>query len=107
QQVIDLLSKTVHRLWPIWFTDVNFTECRNDTLGRLAAAAIVRRAAEKIVGLSLPWAEAAVGLALDNRPPLIRGTLPAVELGQLALTVSRCGLVLVADVEAACAALPR
>jgi Protein of unknown function (DUF559) len=104
EQVIDLLSKTVHRLWPIWFTDVNFIECRNDTLGRLAAAAIARRAAEKIVGLSSPWAEAAVGLALDNRPPRVKGTVPALELAQLALTISRCGLVLVADLEAACAA---
>jgi hypothetical protein len=51
EQVIDLLSRTAHRLWPIWFTDVNFMECRSDTLGRLAAAAIIRRAAEKIVGL--------------------------------------------------------
>ncbi len=103
EQVINLLSGTARRLWPIWFTDIDFGECRNDTLGRLAAAAMVRRAAAKIVGLSLPWAEAAVGLALDDRPPRVKATPPAVELAQLALTVSRCGLVLIADVEAACA----
>ncbi len=101
EQVTNLLSSTARRLWPIWFTDMDFGECRNDTLGRLAAAAMARRAAAEIAGLSFPWAEAAVGLALDDRAPRVKGTLPAVELAQLALTVSRCGLVLIADVEAA------
>jgi very-short-patch-repair endonuclease len=101
EQVINLLSCTARRLWPIWFTDLDFGECRNGTLGRLAATAMARRAAAEIAGLSFPWVEAAVGLALDDRPPRVKGTLPAVELAQLALTVSRCGLVLITDVEAA------
>jgi hypothetical protein len=44
QQVIDLLADTVFRLWPIWFTDINFAECRNDRLGRLAGTAMIRQA---------------------------------------------------------------
>ncbi len=102
-QIIDFLSATARRLWPLWYTDLDFRECRNDTLGRLAAMAMVRRAATEIAGLSLPWAEAAIGLALEDRAPWVRETPPAVELAQLALTVSRRGLVFVADVAEACA----
>lgn len=105
EHVIGLLSDTVHRLWPVWFTDVSFSECRNDTLGRLTAGMIARRAAEEIAGLSASWAAAAARLALDNRPPRVSGVLAATELAQLALAVSRSGLVIAADVDAACARL--
>jgi hypothetical protein len=105
EHVIGLLSDTVHRLWPVWFTDVSFSECCNDTLGRLAASVIACRAAEKTAGLSASWATSAARLALDNRPPRLSGMLAATELAQLALAVSRFGLVIVADVDAACAGL--
>ncbi|WP_167532055.1 endonuclease domain-containing protein [Rhodopseudomonas palustris] len=101
-QVIDLLAETVQRLWPLWFTDVSFAECRNDKLGQLAATAVVRRVAGDIPGLSPSWAEAAVELALADRPPRVRAALPAVELAQLALAISRHGLVLVVDGDEAC-----
>jgi hypothetical protein len=101
EQVIDLLAKTARQLWPNWFTDVSFAGCRDDTLGRLAAGVIARDAAGKIAGLSPSWAEAAARLALEHRTPRVSGTLAAVELGQLARTISRCGLVLVSDVDAA------
>jgi len=100
EQIIDLLAETARRLWPIWFTDVSFGGCRNDMLGRLAAGVIARTAAKEIAGLSPLWAEAAARLALDNCPPRVTGTLPAIELAQLALAISRSGLVLVADVNA-------
>src|SRR5262249_52963284 len=98
EQVIDLLAETAHRMWPLWFTDVSFAECRSDTLGRLAAGVIARKAAEQIAGLSHSWIDAAVRLALDNCPPRVRSTCPATELAQLALAISRSGLILVADV---------
>jgi hypothetical protein len=98
EQVIDLLAETARRLWPIWFTDVSFGACRNDTAGRFASGTIARGAAEDIAGLSSPWAEAAARLVLHDRSPRVRGTLPAIELAQLALAISRSGLVLVADV---------
>jgi very-short-patch-repair endonuclease len=99
EQFIGVLSMTAQRLWPIWFTDVNFLECRNDTLGCLAASAIARHAVERIPGLSLSWVEAAVGLALEDRAPRVQGAHPATELAQLSLATSRSGLVLVADME--------
>jgi very-short-patch-repair endonuclease len=99
EQVIDLLAQTARRLWPVWFTDVNFGACRNDTLGRLAAGVIVRSAAAGIAGLSPSWAEAAARLALDNRPPRVSGAHPAIEVAQLVLAISRFGLVLVAQME--------
>jgi hypothetical protein len=99
EQVIALFSNTVHRLWPMWFTDVSFANCRNDKLGRLTASAIVHGAATKFPSLSLAWAEAAIELALDHRPPRVRGTLPAVELAQLALAIGGYGLVLATDVD--------
>jgi hypothetical protein len=63
EQVVGLLAQTALRLWPIWYTDVSFAECRGDTLGRLAAVVSARNAANKIAGLSLSWAESATRLA--------------------------------------------
>jgi very-short-patch-repair endonuclease len=60
---------------------------------------MIREAAAQIGGLLPAWGEAAIDLALDHRPPRVRGTLPAVELGQLALAVGRYGLVLIVDAE--------
>ncbi len=101
EQVIDLLAKTAHRCWPIWFTDVSFAGCGNDRLGKLGASAIARKAAEEIPGVLPAWADAAARLALSGRAPRVSGTLPAIELGQLALAVNRSGIVLVADMSLA------
>lgn len=101
EQVANLLAETARRLWPVWFNDVSFAACRNDALGRLAAGAIARRAAEQIAGLSSSWAEKAARLALDDRPPRVSDAPAATEVAQLALAIRRSGLVLVADVGAA------
>jgi very-short-patch-repair endonuclease len=101
EQVIDLLAETARRLWPVWFTNVSFSGCRNDTLGRLAVGAIARGAVDEIPNLSPSWTEEAARLVLDNCPPRVSGTPAAIELGQLALAISRTGLVLVADMNAA------
>src|ERR1700741_2338773 len=50
EQVINVLVETARRLWPIWFSNVSFAECRNDGLGRLAATALARQAYEEIEG---------------------------------------------------------
>jgi very-short-patch-repair endonuclease len=97
EEVIDSLAETSRSLWPVWFTDVSFGKCRNDILGHLTLGAIARNAAEEIIGLSFAWAEPAARLALDGRTPRVKDTLPATELAQLALTISRTGLVIVAD----------
>jgi very-short-patch-repair endonuclease len=102
EQIINLLAETARRLWPIWFGNVSFAECHDDRLGRLAASAIARRAAEEVPGLLPSWAEAASQRALANRLPRVNGMHPAQELAQLALAVSRFGLVLVADVSVFC-----
>jgi hypothetical protein len=62
---------------------------------------IARETAARAPGVSSTWAEAAARLALAGRPPRVAGVLPAIELAQLSLAVSRVGLVLVADVSAA------
>ena len=103
QQLTEQLAATAQRLWPIWFTDVSFAECRPDTLGRFAAHGIVRRAAAQISGLQTVWAESATDLALNQKAPRVRNMPAAVEVAQLALAVSRNGLVFVVDVEQACA----
>jgi very-short-patch-repair endonuclease len=103
RQLTDQLSDTAQRLWPVWFTDVTFAECRHDALGRLAAYAIVHRLAAQMGDLQPLWAEAAIDLALDQRPPRVRKMPPAAEAAQLALAVSRYGLVLVVDAEESCA----
>jgi very-short-patch-repair endonuclease len=101
-QLTDHLASTAQRLWPIWYTGTSFAECGQDMLGRLAAHAIVRRAAAQIPDLQTAWADMAVELALDRRLPRVRKVSPEVEVGQLALAISREGLVLVVDAERAC-----
>jgi very-short-patch-repair endonuclease len=100
-QVIDLLAETARRLWPLWFTDVSFAGCRDDPLGRLAVRAIARDASREVAGLSPSWTEAAARLALASRPPRVGGASLQEEAAQLALTVSRAGLALAADMRVA------
>jgi very-short-patch-repair endonuclease len=101
EQIVDLLAVTARCLWPIWFTDVSFDGCRNDTLGRFAIGAIARGVAQKIGGLSPSWIEAAARLVLNDRPPRVIGTPLEVEFSNLSYVISRAGLVLVADIAAA------
>ncbi|MFZ2143702.1 MAG: hypothetical protein WAV78_43295, partial [Xanthobacteraceae bacterium] len=49
-QAIELLAETALQLWPNWFSDPNFTACRNDTLGHLAAGIIARDSARRTAG---------------------------------------------------------
>ena len=98
--IIDLLAETALRLWPRWFADVDFSGCRNDTLGQIAARAIAGDAAARIAGLSAPWAEAAALLALRGAPPRVVRTLPAIEVAQLTRALGGSGLVLVIDIGA-------
>jgi hypothetical protein len=101
EQVIAALAETAMRLWPVWFNDVSFAMCRNDALGREAAGIIATETAVRSSGISSSWAEAAARLALAGLPPRVAGVLPAVELAQLSLAISRDGLVLVLDVSGA------
>jgi hypothetical protein len=100
EQAIAVLAETARLIWPIWFTDVSFPS-RDDALGRRAAAVTARGAAREIAGVSPSWVEAAARLALADRPPRVGGTLPAIEIAQLALAINRFGLVFAADIEAA------
>jgi len=101
EQVIAVLAETAMRLWPVWFTDVSFAMCSDDALGRQAASVIAREAAARTANVSSTWAEAAARLALAGRPPRVAGILPAIELVQLSLAISRLGLVFVTDLSAA------
>ena len=96
--LIDIMADTALRLWPVWFTDVSFAMCLKNTLGRQAALVIAGEAAARVPEVSASWVEAAVQLALSGQTPRVAGTLPAVELKQLSRTISRTGMVLVAEV---------
>jgi very-short-patch-repair endonuclease len=100
EQVVGHMAETALCLWPVWFTDVNFGICGNDTLGRQTLGAIACEAANGVPGVSATWAERAARLALDHRAPRVGGILPAVELTQLSLAISRAGLVLVVETNA-------
>jgi very-short-patch-repair endonuclease len=100
EQAIAVLAETARLIWPIWFTNVSFPG-RDDALGRLEAIVTARGVAREIAGASPSWVEAAARLTLADRPPRVGGTLPAVEIAQLALAIGRFGLVFVADIEAA------
>jgi very-short-patch-repair endonuclease len=101
EQVVAAMAGTAMRLWPLWFTDVSFAICRNDVLGRQAASAIIRDTAGHVGGVNAAWAEAATRLALAGYRPRVAGAAPAIELSQLSLAVTRLGLVIVVDVNAA------
>jgi len=101
EQVITVLAETALRLWPLWFSNVSFAMCGENAVGRQAAGVIARETAARVPGVSSTWTEAAAQLALAERLPRVAGALPATELAQLSLAVSRVGLVLVADVSAA------
>jgi very-short-patch-repair endonuclease len=101
EQVIAVLAEMAQRLWPVWFSDVSFAMFRDDALGRQAAGVVARETASRVPGISSIWAEAATRLALAGRLPRVAGTLPAIELAQLSLVISRIGLVLIVDVKAA------
>jgi very-short-patch-repair endonuclease len=104
EQIVAALADTAMRLWPVWFTDVSFSICSDDALGRQAAGAIARDAVLRVPDVNSTWTEMAARLVLAGRPPRVAGTLPAIELAQLSLAVSRIGLVLVADASAATSA---
>lgn len=91
------LADMALRLWPTWFTDVSFAGYRDDTLGRLGADAILDRAVEEVPGVLRQWARLAVRRTLTGRSPRLAGVPLATELAQLALAISRTGLVLVVD----------
>jgi very-short-patch-repair endonuclease len=106
EQIIGFLAETARRLWPTWFTNIDFSGCRNDTLGLLAARAIARGAAKEIPGLSRSWTEEAARLALDHRLPRVKGTPPALEFSNLSLAISPTGLVLVSDLSSTVQPMP-
>lgn len=103
EQLISQLADTARRLWPIWFTDIDFSQCRGDTLGLLAAQAMIRDVAKHMPDLQTVWADAAVDLALHRKSPRVRKVPAAVEVTQLSLAISRHGLVLIVDAGQACA----
>jgi very-short-patch-repair endonuclease len=104
EQIVEVLAETVRGLWPVWFGDLDFSSCRDDTLGRLAVAAMAHEAAGRIAGLSAAWLEPAAKLALAGRIPRVARLGSASELTQLVLAIAPPGLVLVSDVEFALAA---
>jgi very-short-patch-repair endonuclease len=101
EQIADVLAETARRIWPMWFTDSDFGDYRDDTLGREAARATARKVAGEIPAVLRPWAEAAVISAIGGRTPRVPGTMTSVEIGQLCLAINRAGLILIVDMERA------
>ena len=85
----------------MWFTDVDFGDCGDDTLGREAARIMVRQVANETPTVLRPWAEAAVILALEGHKPRVPNTTSATELEQLCLAIDRNGLILIVNAAAA------
>jgi hypothetical protein len=105
EQIVELiaehLANTAERLWPMWFTDVNFGSCRNNVLGRQAARIMARDVASKSPTIFLPWVEAAVTCALAGHKPRVDGVNLAVEIEQLCFAINLQGLILIIDAQAA------
>lgn len=92
------LADLALKLWPHWYGDAPLPSGAPDTLGRLAAASAVRRAAGQVGGALLPWAEAAAQLALMGRPPLVPHTPAATQLQQLACLIAPQGLAIALEI---------
>ena len=101
EDAITLLAEAALRLWPVWFGDVSFAMCGDNTLGRHAAGVIARETAVNVPGISATWAEAAARLALAGCRPRVDGVLPSIEIAQLSLAITRVGLVLVTEANTA------
>jgi hypothetical protein len=101
EQIVTALADAALRLWPVWFGQVSFAMCRDAALGRQAAGVLAREAAMQVSGVDSTWTEEAAYLALAGRPPRVASALPAIELIQLSLVVSRSRPVFVVDGEAA------
>jgi very-short-patch-repair endonuclease len=99
-QVADVLAETALRIWPVWFTAVDFGGYRADTLGHEAARMKVRQVASETRAVRWPWAETAVLQALGGHKPRVPGTPAAVELEQLCIAINRAGLILIVDTKA-------
>jgi hypothetical protein len=101
EQIIAKLAETALRMWPVWYTDVDFGQCRDDRLGRLATGIIASTAAQEVAGASTVWADRAAKLALSGTMPRVASTPQEIELAQLSRVISRSGLTIVADFGAA------
>jgi len=99
EQISDRLANTALRLWPLWFKGVTLSQFRNDALSRLAADVAAREAANAVPGLLSSWAQAAIKLALEGRPPRVDNAPAATEIAQLSLAICPSGLVLLVDVD--------
>lgn len=98
EQVVGFLAETARHLWPIWYSNAEFSICQNNSLGRKAAILIARETAHKIAGVSSVWAEQAVILALEGQAPRVAGALPSTEVAQLARAINPSGLAFVANI---------
>ena len=83
EYTLEVLARAALGMWPVWFTDVDFSPFERTALGHDAARLRVKEAtASSMGGVILPWAEVAVALALEGRR-LIRGIHAATEIRQL------------------------
>jgi very-short-patch-repair endonuclease len=80
-------------MWPLWYTNVDFSDLRPADLG--GCAGLDERRLGDLPQVSPVWFERAAARMLAGRG-LRRGDFPReTEIQQLALAISRCGLVLV------------
>lgn len=97
EHVVDLLSITASRLWPIWYTGEDFSAYKDDALGREALKSKLAEVARELQTLSLAWARVATALAMRGAQPRPLETHWQIEIAQLCLAINPAGLVLVFD----------
>ncbi|MFG1421538.1 endonuclease domain-containing protein [Roseixanthobacter liquoris] len=98
EAVVSSLADVALKLWPFWYGDAPLTKGGTDTLGRMAAAAAVRRAAAPVGGALLSWADAAAQLAAQGRRPEVLRTPIAIQLEQLGRVIAPDGLVIATEI---------
>jgi very-short-patch-repair endonuclease len=97
--LLNILAQTALRMWPVWYTDVDFGSIGLSALHRTAAWRKVEQLAQDIPQLSATWAKRAVVRAISGKSPLVRGFPRETQLKQLSLAISRHGLIFVVAID--------
>lgn len=87
------LADTALRLWPVWYTDADFSRFDASTAGMRAMQALLEDLTRQDPSISALWGRKAIAEALTGKPPVIAEFTKAIQVQQLSLAIHRHGLI--------------
>ena len=94
---IATLAEAAFRLWPVWYTDLDFSRFDRSSLGLHGIDAAIRNMAAEKSAVSALWAQRAAAHVLNNTVPILPAFSAADQLRQLGLAIHRHGLALIIE----------